>query len=130
MLCSLIQVCGCGVVEDLRVKVFDPQRTRSTIDLWREHVEARAIFIGMSDGGGVRRYIEWTEQDAVLVAMTAGINVQTQEYLAAGIAQDGYPTSVVIPLPEGDHQNTSGFRITDGSTAVPAPAASASVSEA
>lgn len=76
------------VVEDLRVKINEPDRSRTTVDLWREHVDARAIFLGMSDGAGVRRYMEWIEQDAVLVAMTAGINVQTQEYLAAGIAHD------------------------------------------
>lgn len=76
------------VVEDLRTKIFDSDRTRSTIDLWREHVEARAIYFGMADGSVTRRYIEWTAQDTVLVAMTAGLNVQTQEYLAAGIAAD------------------------------------------
>ena len=76
------------IVEDLRRKIADPGRTATTIDLWREHVEARAVFHKMSDAAGIRRYFKWTARDAVLVAMTAALDHQTLEYLAQDIAED------------------------------------------
>ncbi len=77
-----------AVVEDLRAKVTDPERTVDTISLWREHVGVRTMYHQMSSAAGVRRYYRWTKQDAALVAMTAQLNQQTQTILAEGIATD------------------------------------------
>jgi AcrR family transcriptional regulator len=76
------------VIEDLRTKIVDPGRNVDTIDLWREHVEARAIFHSGATARIIRRYYKWTAQDPVLVAMSADLNRRTQEYLAEGIATD------------------------------------------
>jgi AcrR family transcriptional regulator len=76
------------VIEDLRAKIADPDRAVDTIDLWREHVEARAFVHSRSTAKTIRRYYKWTGQDPVLVAMTAHLNARTQSYLAAGLAAD------------------------------------------
>ena len=76
------------VIEDLRTKIGDPDRAVDTIDLWREHVEARSFVHSRSTAKVIRRYYKWTGQDPVLVAMTADLNARTQAYLAAGLAAD------------------------------------------
>ena len=76
------------VVEDLRTKVRDGDRTVDTISLWREHIEVRSLYHQMRSPKDVRQYYRWTGQDSVLVAMTANLNYQTQTILAGGIAVD------------------------------------------
>ncbi len=76
------------VVDDLRRKVADPERTVPTIDLWREHVETRTHYHQMRSAADVRRYHKWSAKDPVLVAMGAALNYDTQMILASGIAAD------------------------------------------